>query len=76
MADEHGETKKGFRGERYLRDALSVALGAGALLGGSYLVSRIKEKHDTEASLSRLEQMLDELSGTGTRKGPEGAASE
>lgn len=49
------------KGIKYLTNALKVTLGAGAVLGGSYLVSRISEKQDTEASLSRLEQMLAEL---------------
>lgn len=46
---------------KYLGNALKLTLGAGAALGGSYLVSRIKEKHDTETSMSRLEQMVEEL---------------
>jgi hypothetical protein len=33
-------------------------------LGGAYLLSRVGEKQDAEASLSRLEQMLAELSET------------
>lgn len=44
----------------YLRSALSVALGAGAVLGAGYLVSRIKEKQSDEGVLSRLEQILEE----------------
>lgn len=44
----------------YLRGALSVALGAGAVLGAGYLVSRIKEKQNDEGVLSRLEQILEE----------------
>lgn len=44
----------------YLRGALSVALGAGAVLGAGYLVSRIKEKQSDEGVLSRLEQILEE----------------
>ncbi len=49
---------------KYLGHALKLTLGAGAALGGSYLVSRIKEKHDTETSMSRLEQMVEELLAT------------
>jgi hypothetical protein len=44
----------------YLRSAMSVALGAGAVLGAGYLVSRIKEKQSDEGVLSRLEQILEE----------------
>lgn len=46
------------------------------MLGASYIASRVREKQDTEASLSRLEQMLDELSSTGGRKEAEGATGE
>lgn len=46
---------------KYFSNALKVTLGAGAALGGSYLVSRIKSRQDSETSLSRLEQMLEEL---------------
>ncbi len=44
----------------YLRGALSVTLGAGAVLGAGYLFSRIKEKQSDESVLSRLEQILEE----------------
>lgn len=44
----------------YLRGALSVALGAGAVLGTGYLFSRIREKQSDEGILSRLEQILEE----------------
>ena len=49
------------RGMSYFGSALKVTLGAGVALGGAYLLSRVGEKQDTEASLSRLEQMLSEL---------------
>ncbi|WP_298433574.1 hypothetical protein [Geobacter sp.] len=52
------------KGMDYFTNALKVTLGAGAALGGAYLFSRIGEKQDTEASLSRLEQMLAELAAT------------
>ena len=52
-------------GMGYFTNALKVTLGAGAALGGAYLLSRVSEKQDTEASLSRLEQMLSELAETG-----------
>jgi hypothetical protein len=47
----------------YLRGALSVAVGAGAVLGAGYLFSRIKEKQSDEGVLSRLEQILEETAG-------------
>jgi len=49
------------KGMNYFGQALKVTLGAGVALGGAYLLSRVGEKQDTEASLSRLEQMLSEL---------------
>lgn len=49
------------KGMSYFSNALKVTLGAGAALGGAYLLSRVGEKQDTEASLSRLEQMLSQL---------------
>ncbi len=52
------------KGMSYFGNALKVTLGAGVALGGAYLISRVGEKQDTEASLSRLEQMLEELAET------------
>lgn len=52
-------------GMKYFSNALKVTLGAGAALGGSYLLCRIKDKQDSETSLSRLEKMLEELIETG-----------
>lgn len=49
------------KGMGYVGNALKVTVGAGAALGAAYLLSRVSEKQDTEASLSRLEQMLAEL---------------
>lgn len=48
-------------GVRYFGNALKLALGAGVALGGSYMVCRVKNNQDSETSLSRLEQMLEEL---------------
>lgn len=45
-----------------LGSTLNVALGVGAVLGGSYLFSRVCEKQDIEARLERMEQMLEKLS--------------
>jgi hypothetical protein len=63
--EEHGTERGGQtgmqKGMQYFGNALKVALGAGVALGGSYLVSRVGEKQNTEASLGRLEQMLSEL---------------
>lgn len=52
-------------GMKYFGNALKVTLGAGAALGGSYLLCRLKEKQESETSLSRLEKMLEELLGSG-----------
>ena len=54
-------------GIKYFSNALKVTLGAGAALGGSYLLCRIKDKQDSETSLSRLENMLEELIETGPK---------
>lgn len=48
-------------GMKYFGNALKITLGAGAALGGAYLVHRIKEKQNSETSLSNVEQMLEEL---------------
>jgi hypothetical protein len=56
------------KGMRYFGNALKITLGAGTILGGTYLVSRIREKQDTESSLSRLEQMMENLAGTGEKE--------
>lgn len=58
------EREKMQMGMSYFTNALKVTLGAGVALGGAYLLSRIGEKQDTEASLSRLEQMMAELAET------------
>jgi hypothetical protein len=52
------------RGLGYLRSGLTVLLGAGATLGTTFLISRLKEKQDTETRMDRLEQMIDDLGGT------------
>jgi hypothetical protein len=52
------------KGMNYFGNALKITLGAGVALGGTYLLSRVKEKQDTEASLGRLEQMLSELAAS------------
>ena len=41
-----------------------MAIGAGAVLGGGYLFSRIREKQESEGVLSRLEQILEETAET------------
>lgn len=60
------EIKKN-NGMKYFSNALKVTLGAGAALGGSYLLCRIKDKQDSETSISRLEKMLEELIETGPK---------
>ena len=45
----------------YLRSALSLAIGIGSAISGSYLVSRIKEKQDLDARLERMEQIVEKL---------------
>lgn len=55
------EMKK--RTSRYAGTLFSLALGAGAVVGGAYVVSRIREKQETETRLERMEQMLEEFCG-------------
>jgi len=60
--------KKG-RAKGYFKTILNVALGAGTVVGGAYILSRLKEKQDVEIRLERMEQVLDELAGTEETKG-------
>ncbi|MBF8278106.1 MAG: hypothetical protein FJ266_14720 [Planctomycetes bacterium] len=46
----------------YLGSLLSIAGGAGAVIVGAYIFSRIKERQETETRLERMEQMLEKLS--------------
>ena len=63
--EKHEMMNNGMRkGLSYFGNAMKVTLGAGVALGGAYLLSRVGEKQDTEASLSRLEQMLSDLAET------------
>jgi hypothetical protein len=48
-------------GIKYLGTALRLVLGAGSVLGGAYLVSRINERQNLETRLDRLEQMVEKL---------------
>ena len=60
--------EKNRNGMKYFGNALKVTFGAGAALGGAYLFSRIKEKQNSETSISRVEQMLEELLAAGKDK--------
>lgn len=57
------------RAKGYFKTILNVALGAGAVVGGAYVFSRLKEKQDTEIRLERMEQILEEISETEEIKG-------
>lgn len=46
----------------YLGSLLSIAGGAGAVIVGAYIFSRIKERQETETRLERMEQMLEKFS--------------
>lgn len=52
------------KAKKYLNSLINIALGAGAVIGGTYVFSRLKEKQDTETRLQRMEQILDELAET------------
>lgn len=40
---------------------LNIVAGAGAVVGGAYVLSRLKEKQNTEIRLERMEQILEEI---------------
>ena len=48
-------------GIRHLGSVFRFALGAGGVLGGSYLLSRLKERQSLESRLDRLELMVEKL---------------
>jgi Na+-transporting NADH:ubiquinone oxidoreductase subunit NqrC len=43
----------------YASSLLKVALGAGTVIGGAYVFSRLKEKQDADVRLERMEQILE-----------------
>jgi outer membrane murein-binding lipoprotein Lpp len=47
-----------------LRSALSLAIGVGSAITGSYLVSRVKEKQEVESRIDRLEAVVEKLATT------------
>lgn len=49
------------RAKSVTRIVSRVAVGAGAVVGASYIVSRIKEKQESESRLERLEQIVEGL---------------
>jgi len=44
-----------------LRSVLALAAGGGAVLGGSYLASKLKGRQEMENRLDRIEEMLQQL---------------
>ncbi|MBI5443038.1 MAG: hypothetical protein HY900_17710 [Deltaproteobacteria bacterium] len=56
----------------YLYSAATAALGAGAALGGGYLLSRVRHKQETEESLHRLESLVEALQRTEKKESPSG----
>lgn len=52
----------GNRTKKYLGTFLNIAIGAGTVLGGAYIFSRIREKQEVETRLDRLEQILEQFS--------------
>jgi|GEM_PF-1242427 len=53
------ETKNKAKG--YFRTFLNLAAGAGSVIGGAYIFSRLKEKQDSETRLERMEQILEDV---------------
>lgn len=60
------ETKN--RAKGYLNKFLKVALGAGTVVGGAYVYSRLKEKQAVETRLERMEQVIEEVSSLEEKK--------
>lgn len=52
MGDEK-ERKNAMHPAEYVRTFLNIALGAGTVVGGAYLFSRVKEKQETETRMER-----------------------
>jgi pyridoxal/pyridoxine/pyridoxamine kinase len=63
------ETKN--KAKKYFKTFLNIATGAGAVVGGAYIFSRIKEKQDIERRLERMEQIVEEISSSEEEKGKE-----
>lgn len=57
------------KASRYFRTFLHVAGGAGVVIAGAYIYSRIKEKQESEIRLARIEQMLAKFSEETENKG-------
>lgn len=57
--------------KKYFRTFLNIAAGAGAVIGGAYIFSRIKEKQDADTRLERMEQIVEEITAPEERKGKE-----
>lgn len=49
------------KGFMLLRTALTVLAGGGSVLGGSYLVSKLKDRQEMEGRLDRIEELLAQL---------------
>lgn len=45
----------------YLKKGANVALGAGTIVGGAYILSRLKEKQNMETRIERLEQIVEKI---------------
>lgn len=61
------ETKN--KAKNYFRTFLHLAAGAGPVIGGAYIFSRLKEKQNTETRLERMEQIVEEISSPEEQKG-------
>ncbi len=60
-------------GMALLRSALTIAAGGSAALGGSYLISKLKDRQEMESRLDRIEQMVQQLTETDKKPAPKKA---
>lgn len=51
------------KSRKYGSALLNISLGASAVVGSAYILSRITEKQEGETRLERLEQILKEAKG-------------
>jgi hypothetical protein len=63
------ETENKFKD--YFMTLLNITVGAGAVIVGTYLLSRVKEKQNTEKRLERMEQIIEKISSPEEPKGKE-----
>lgn len=54
--------------QNYFKVLFNIAVGAGAVIGSAYVLSRLKDKQNTDTRLERMEQILEEINEGITKK--------